>query len=182
MSITSIERDTLASAPPSIVRIVSTDTLSTIGTTGYVLAQAANIAALNAGAFDWLVTDFVLVDASDGWAFFNISTDFQSLILNAFLSIPNGSVTLAKLATGIHPSSIIKFDGQHTTVGGSPAEAITVTGALSTDRAFVQMVDNGTNNTTVLEAAVTSNTLTVTFSGDPGNDAIINYMLIRTAT
>ena len=182
MGITSIERDTLASAPPSIVRITTTDNLAAVGTTGYVAAQAANIAALNSGAFNWLVTDFVLVDASDGWAFFNISTDFLSLILNAFLSIPNGSVTLAKLATGIHPSSIIKFDGQYTTVGGSAAEAITVTGALATDRAFVQMVNDGTNGTTVLEAVMTSNTLTVNFSADPGNDAVINYMIIRTAS
>lgn len=182
MSITSIERDVLASAPPSIVRITSTNTLSEVGTTGYILAQADNIAALNSGAFEWLPTDFVLVYASDGWAFFNISDDFESLILNAFLSIPNGSVTLAKLAAGITPSAIIKFDDQYTTTGGAPAEAITVTGALATDLAFVQVVDNGTGNVTVLEAVMTSNTLTVTFSGDPGNDTVINYIITRAAS
>lgn len=79
MSITSIERDTLASAPPSIVRITSTNTLAEVGTSGYITAQLTNIAALNSGAFQWLTSDFVLVNASDGWDFFSISTDFTSL-------------------------------------------------------------------------------------------------------
>ena len=95
--------------------------------------------------------------------------------------ILNANVTLAKLAAGITPSHVIKFAGQPTTAGGAPAEVIAVPGALNTDLAFVQMVDNGTNNTTVLQAAVTADTLTVTFSADPGADAIINYQIIRAA-
>lgn len=97
--------------------------------------------------------------------------------------ILNANVTLAKLASGIAPSHVIKFANQVTTVGGAAAEAFTVTGAVAaTDRAFVQVVDNGTNNVTVLQAVVTANTLTVTFSADPGADAIINYQLIRAAS
>lgn len=97
--------------------------------------------------------------------------------------ILNANVTLAKLAAGITPAAVIKFFGQATTVGGAADEAITVTGAVAaTDRAFVQVVDNGTNNVTVISAVVTTNTLTVTFSGDPGADAIINYQLIRAAS
>lgn len=98
------------------------------------------------------------------------------------VKILNANVTLAKLATGIAPAAVIKFMNQVTTVGGSAAEAITVTGAVAaTDRAFVQVVDNGTNNVSVLQAVVTTNTLTVTFSGDPGNDCVINYQLVRAA-
>lgn len=68
-------------------------------------------------------------------------------------------------------------------MGGAAAEAFTVTGAVAaTDRAFVQVVDNGTANVTVLQAVVTANTLTVTFSGNPGADTIINYQLIRAAS
>lgn len=96
--------------------------------------------------------------------------------------ILNANVTLAKLATGITPSHVIKFAAQHTTVGGAAAEAITVTGAVAaTDRAFVQVVNDGTANVTVLQAVVTTDTLTVTFSANPGNDTIINYQLIRAA-
>lgn len=97
--------------------------------------------------------------------------------------ILDANVTLAKLAAGITPSAVIKFNSQVTTVGGAAAEAFTVTGALAaSDRAFVQVVDNGTNNVTVLQAVVTNDTLTVTFSADPGNDAIINYQIIRAAS
>lgn len=99
------------------------------------------------------------------------------------VKILNSNVTLAKLAAGIAPAAVIKFFSQVTTVGGAAAEAITVTGAVAaTDRAFVQMVDNGTNNVTIVSAVVTTNTLTVTFSGDPGSDTIINYQLVRAAS
>ncbi len=97
--------------------------------------------------------------------------------------ILNANVTLAKLAAGITPSHVIKFGGQTTTVGGSATEAFTITGAVAaTDRAFVQVVNNGTNNVTVLQAVVTANTLTITFSGDPAADTVYNYQLIRAAS
>lgn len=97
--------------------------------------------------------------------------------------ILNANVTLAKLASGIAPSHVIKFANQVTTVGGAAAEAFTVTGAVgATDRAFVQVVDDGTANVTVLQAVVTDDTLTVTFSANPGADCIINYQIIRAAS
>lgn len=113
------------------------------------------------------------------------NTGVTAIAANAITTakILNANVTLAKLAAGITPSAVIKFNSQVTTVGGAAAEAFTVTGAAAaTDRAFVQVVDNGTNNVTVLQAVVTNNTLTVTFSADPGNDCVINYQLIRAAS
>jgi hypothetical protein len=99
------------------------------------------------------------------------------------VKILNANVTLAKLASGITPSHVIKFANQVTTVGGAATEAFTVTGAAAaTDRAFVQVVNNGTGNVTVLEAVVTDNTLTITFSADPQNDTVFNYQLIRVAS
>jgi hypothetical protein len=95
--------------------------------------------------------------------------------------ILNANVTLAKLAAGITPSHVIKFAGQPTTVGGAAAEAFVIAGVLTTDLAFVQIVDNGTANVTALQAVCTANTLTVTFSADPGNDTIFNYQIIRAA-
>jgi len=94
--------------------------------------------------------------------------------------ILDGAVTLLKLHSGISPSHIIKFAGQPTTVGGNATEAFTVTGAVgATDTAFVQIVNNGTGNVTALQAVVTDNTLTVTFSADPQADTVFNYQLIR---
>ena len=97
-------------------------------------------------------------------------------------TIGAGVIDLAMLSAGITPAAVISFFGQLTTVGGNATEAFTVTGALAaSDRAFVQIVDNGTANVAALEAVVTNDTLTVTFSADPGNDTVFNYQLIRAA-
>jgi len=98
----------------------------------------------------------------------------------ATAGIAANAVTKAKLASTITPSHIIVYAAKVTTVGGAAAEAFTVTGAVAaTDIAFVQVVDDGTANVTVNQAVVTNNTLTVTFSANPGNDTIINYQIIR---
>jgi len=76
MAITSIKRDEAYS--PFIVRILSSNTLAEIGTSGYLLSQADEIAALNNGPFEWEVSDMVLVYASDGWGFFTVDPDFES--------------------------------------------------------------------------------------------------------
>lgn len=96
-------------------------------------------------------------------------------------TIQAGAVELGMLDAGVAPSHVVKFAAQATTAGGAAAEAITVTGALATDLAFVQMVDDGTNNVTIVDAVVTADTLTITFSADPGNDCVVNYQLLRAA-
>lgn len=261
MAVTAISRDTLTQTV-AIVRMIATNTLAEVGTSGYLTAQNDNITALNNGEWTWLETDIVAVSASDGHGLFQFSgSDFTTLHIfpagNGNVSLPvvagdipqfvgvdgsmedsgiaaadillntltsahifvgsaggvatdvamsndatmantgaltiannaittakilNANVTLAKLASGITPSHVIKFAGQPTTAGGAAAEAITVTGALNTDLAFVQMVNDGTNNVTIVNAVVTADTLTVTFSADPGNDAVINYQIIRAAS
>lgn len=332
MAITAISRDW--GANPSIVRIVSTDSLGTITTAGYLTAQESNIEALNAGPFQWADTDLVLiayatneinffthdadnatfiietapgslsetlasgrifvgnasniatgvamsgditidntgattigagvivnamVDASAAIAFSKlaalpsaeilvgngsnvaaavavtgdiaitnagvvsitagaiVNADVNAAAAIAFsklaalpsaqilvgsagnvatavamsgdVTISNtgattigaGAIDLAMLSSGITPSHVIKFADQETTVGGAAAEAFTVTGVAATDLAFVQIVDNGTSNVTVLQAVCTLNTLTVTFSANPGNDTVFNYQIIRAA-
>lgn len=77
MAITSITRDW--GIVPCIVRIVSTDTLATVSAPNYILSQAANIVAINEGAFTWLPSDSVLVYAADGSSLYAISSDFTSL-------------------------------------------------------------------------------------------------------
>lgn len=113
----------------------------------------------------------------------NLAVETAMLAADAVTNakLADNAVSLENLDSGITPSHIVVFAGQPTTTGGGAAEAITVTGALATDLAFVQMVDDGTNNVTIVNAVVTADTLTVTFSADPGNDAVINYQLIRAA-
>lgn len=95
-------------------------------------------------------------------------------------AIGAAKVTKAMLAATVRPSHMIVFADQLTTVGGAAAEAFAVVGAVAaTDRAFVQIVNDGTSNVTVLQAVVTADTLTVTFSANPGNDTVFNYQIIR---
>lgn len=114
----------------------------------------------------------------------NVATDVAmsgdaTLANTGAITIANGAVSKAKLASTLQPAGVIKFAALHQTTGGAAAEAITVTGALNTDLAFVQLADDGTNNVAVLSAAVTADTLTVTFSADPGADAKIYYQIVR---
>jgi hypothetical protein len=84
--ITSIQRDWIGA--PSIIRIVTNDNYATVSATGYLTAQAAQIILINAGAFEWDPSDFVLVTFENDsvvpptftWAQFSISADFTSLI------------------------------------------------------------------------------------------------------
>jgi hypothetical protein len=78
MGITAIRRD--YGVTPSMVRIETTDTLATVSTTGYIAAQAPEIDQLNKGAFQWEVSDAVLVYAVNGVELYEISSDFASLI------------------------------------------------------------------------------------------------------
>lgn len=84
MAITNIKRD--FGIGVNIVRLVSTDTLAAVGTTGYLTAQADNMTAINNGVWEWELTDMVLVYASDGWGYFTIDPDFESL--NGFVFVP----------------------------------------------------------------------------------------------
>jgi len=162
MSITSIKRYFVGD--PDIVSIVTTDDLETIITPGYISSQSSVIEDLNKGSFEWSNTDAVLINYfSDQIGLFSYYTSDDTLA--AF--------------SGALPQSVIRFSGQKTTVGGSASEAFSIPGALSTDKAFVQMVNDGTGNVTILQAVVTANTLTITFSGNPGNNAVFNYQLIR---
>lgn len=79
MTILSITRDW--GMDPSIVRIVTNNTLAEIGTTDYIFDESPNIYVINGGQFFWYVTDMVLAYGSDGWGFFTITPDFRSLTL-----------------------------------------------------------------------------------------------------
>ncbi len=110
MAITAITRDYGDNV--SIVRITTTSTLAQATTTGYILAQVDNIAAVNNGAFTWLASDMCLVYASDGWVFANISSDFESLISMVFSTTVVGApVTVGDFAVFDSTSGNIKDSG-----------------------------------------------------------------------
>jgi hypothetical protein len=69
--------------------------------------------------------------------------------------------------------------GSFTTAGGDATESITVSGALSTDIAFVVLKTVGATPRTVLTAVAAADAITVVLSGDPSTDHVLSYMLLR---
>lgn len=122
MAVTAISRDTLTQTV-SIVRMVTTSTVAQAGTTGYLLAQADIIAALNNGAFEWLATDYFVVAASDGWLLGNISSDFESIIPTVFSTTVVGApvvvgnfAVFASTGGNIKDSGFLPSDASKTSV------------------------------------------------------------------
>jgi hypothetical protein len=86
MTITTIGRDFLNNV--SIVGFTTTDSLATVSSANYIRNQQPVIDALNKGAFTWLHADTLIVNASDGNAFYEFTDDtFSSLVL---LTSPTG--------------------------------------------------------------------------------------------
>lgn len=183
-----------ADAPQLFSYKSSADSMATIEASAY-FNNVANLLTIN---------DMFVISGSDGYDIQRVSAVSPNVTVAGFISandiadgsitaaklatdavetlkIKDANVTLAKLAAGITPSHVVKFGAQFTTVGGAAAEAITVTGALATDIAFVQLKTPGAAPRTVDSVAVTADTLTVTFSGDPSNDHVIYYEILRAA-
>lgn len=95
--------------------------------------------------------------------------------------IKDANVTLAKLATGITPSHVVKFAGTTEAYGGGgTSNAFTVTGAAATDVASA-VIRASTNAVSITKAVLTTNTLTVHFSADPGAATTVDYVIYRAA-
>lgn len=103
-----------------------------------------------------------------------------SKVLTANIAAAN--VTLAKLASGITPSHVVKYAANVTTVGGAASEAFTVAGVAATDLVFCQMKTQGTGSRTILSVTPTTNTITIVFSGDPSNNHVVSYQVLRAAS
>ena len=95
--------------------------------------------------------------------------------------IAAGAVTLAKLASGVAPSHIVKYAGTFTTAGGDASEAITVTGAAATDIVSVTVKTAGATPRSIVAATAATNAINVTLSGDPSTDHVLQYVVFRAA-
>ena len=77
--------------------------------------------------------------------------------------------------------SVAFASGLFKTAGGDATETITVTGASVGDSALVTVNTVGSTPRTVTTAKVTAaDTLTVTLSGDPSTDHVLNYVVFKT--
>lgn len=94
-------------------------------------------------------------------------------------TVTAGSITLADLAAGITPSHIVVFAG--TATGGTTAtRAYTITGAAAGDVATA-VIRASQNAASIQKATLTTNTLTVLFSTDPGTGTSVDYSVLRAA-
>lgn len=95
--------------------------------------------------------------------------------------LQSGSVTLAKLASGVTPSHVIKLAATTAAYGGGgTSNAFVATGLLATDIVSA-VIRTSTNSVSIVKAVPTADTLTVTFSADPGAGTTVDYIAARAA-
>lgn len=107
----------------------------------------------------------------------------DELAANAVITakILDANVTLAKLATGIAPHSIIVDSNRFTVTVPGVTQVITSAGTLATDEAQCTMYTNvGTFN--ILSAVTGAGNITVTMSGVAPASDIITYTVTRAAS
>lgn len=186
MTITSDEKWLLNNKAGSIARKVQLGTLienAESVTAGEIALASAKLLVGNASGVGAAVSvsGDATMDNAGALTIAALAVETSMLAADAVdgTKLADDAVSLEHLDSGITPGLVAKFGAQYTTTGGAAAEAITVTGALSTDISHVRLVDDGTNNVTLTSWAVTADTLTVTFSGNPGNDVQIEYLLFR---
>jgi len=133
----------------------STDALATITASAYFNDQILLLE----------VNDVIYIQGSDGVALATVTSVTTNVTVE---------VITAQAGT-----QYIVFAGEHTTVGGAAAEAITVTGALATDLVLTMHHTVGAGTQTILSAVASADTVTVTFSADPSTDNVVTYTVLR---
>lgn len=142
-------------APTAFLYSSSTDALATITASAYF---NTTINRLKVGTL-------IYVTASDLIALLEVTSVTTNVTTDVILT--NAS------AGGIIAS------GQFTTAGGDATETITATGAVATDVAIVTLHTAGATPRTVDSAVAATDAITVTLSGDPSTDHVLNYVLVR---
>jgi len=135
----------------------------------------AGVWAVGALVVDTLNYDLYINEGTTASPSFNSVADIGAGDIGA------GAVTLAKLASGISPSHVVKYAGTTGAYGGGgTSNAFTVTGATATDVASA-VIRASTNAVSIVKAVLTTNTLTVHFSADPGAGTTVDYVIHRAA-
>ena len=140
---------------------------------------AANVASL--ASLAGFEVGCKLVTSDTGVCYFNTGTVLSSTF-SVVGTVGNGSVTLAKLASGVTPSHVVKYAGKITWSGSGASLATTVTGVLSTDIVVATIQTAPTQAAYLVSAAPTTDTITITLSAaNTGNQAVIAYTVFRAA-
>jgi hypothetical protein len=145
----------------------------------------ANNAVTTAKILDANVTTAKILDANVTTAKILDANVTTAKILDANITtakILDANVTLAKLSAGITPSHVVKFAATSPAfAGGGVTDTITVTGALVSDIATA-VIRASTNPVSIVKAVLTVDTLTITYSADPGAGTTVDYSVLRAAS
>jgi hypothetical protein len=149
----------------SIVRITTTDTLSTASAANYITSQKANIETANQGDFEWLASDMTLVYASNGWMFASITSDFTSLTPMVFSTNVVGTpvvvgdfAVFASTGGNLKDSGFLPSDATKTVV--VMASAAVTTNALAVFADTAGTLKNASTTATLGQALSVTGNLT----------------------
>lgn len=117
MSITYLKR--ITGATNSLVQLNTTDSTAVALASGYLTAQAANIIAINDGAWTWEPNDLIILSASDGVSLVTINGAFSSLVSLASTLTPGHTFSTTFTLTAA------QFDGMY----AAPVPVIAAPGA-----------------------------------------------------
>lgn len=186
MAIVSISTDIPAQsgANTRLLRIVCTDVLATITTAGYL--NSSNLEGYTVVDYDFFHIYYGA--SSDLFGIFSVSIDNDGVVTLTQAALPSDTVTVsgatvagnlpefnnttgelidsgAKLLAGVTASY----------AGGGTSNAFTVTGLDATSYGSAVIVTSA-NAVSIAKAVPTTNTLTVTFSADPGAGTTVSYI------
>jgi hypothetical protein len=157
MGISTISRDWGDNV--AIVRISTSDNISTVSASGYITAQLANILIANNGPFQWLPSDMTLVYCSNGWLFASISADYTSLTPLAFVNNVSTPVTVGHIAVYSTTGGQLSEDAAPAINAGNIQAGISGTAG-----AFVSEPPTAGNGTLILAAANAGGAFNTTIS------------------
>lgn len=180
MAITHISRDW--GSEPALVRITTTDNLTSTEASNYILNQADNIIAVNNGEFSWNTSDCVLVYASNGWGLYSISSDFSSL--NA-LFLPYDYTTpytrvLLNSNSFDDALSTLGFVYGTTDVwgGGSTTHTFSAPGVIPSDILTANILSSTVATTALTRVQPDTDSIIANFTADPGGNTVLRYISI----
>jgi len=138
------------------------------------------VGSISAGEIS-LANGQILIGNASNIAAANAVTGDVTISNTGVTAIGAGKVLLAMLGAGITPSHIIKLAGTTAAYGGGgTSNAFTVTGLLATDIVSA-VIRTSTNAVAIAKAVPTANTLTITFTADPGAGTTVDYIIARAA-
>ena len=154
----------------------------TIAALAVTNAKVAAAAAIDFSKLAVLASGNVIVGSAGGVATSVAMAGDVTIIAAGTTAIGAGKVTKAMIASTVRPAYMVILAGTFTTVGGDANETIPAVGAIATDLAFAEIRTFGTGSRTIVTTAANTDTIDLVMSGDPSNNHVICWQILRATT